>query len=150
MFISSCGATVSAVIGALAIGEGNNYLAVIIGGAIIALIYSLFAWLIKIKGINSINTIFPAIIVGPITMVIGLNLATFIPTYVQVGGEYSTVGILIAIFTMFVIALSSHYFKGFMRTIPFLIGLGAGYILSSVLTICGVADIIDFSNFNNM
>ena len=82
MFISSCGATVSAVIGALAIGEGNNYLAVIIGGFIIAIIYSLFAWLIKVKGINTINTIFPAIIVGPITMVIGLNLATFIPTYV--------------------------------------------------------------------
>ena len=35
MFISSCGATCSAVIGALAIGEGNNYTAVLIGGGVI-------------------------------------------------------------------------------------------------------------------
>lgn len=150
MFISSCGATVSAVIGALAIGDGNNYLAVVIGGVVIAVIYSLFALLVKLKGVESINKIFPAIIVGPVTMVIGLNLATFIPTYVQVEGQYSTVGILIAIFTMFVIAVSSHYFKGFMRTIPFLIGLGAGYALSALLTVCGVANIIDFSKFSGI
>ena len=42
-FISSCGATVSAVVGALALGGSNNYVAVAIGGVIIAVVYILFA-----------------------------------------------------------------------------------------------------------
>ena len=84
MFISSCGATVSAVIGALAIGDGGNYFAVVIGGLVILAIYALFALFIKLKGIEALNKILPPIIVGPITMVIGINLAGFIPTYVQV------------------------------------------------------------------
>jgi len=150
MFISSCGATVSAVIGALAIGDGGNYFAVVIGGAVILLIYSLFALFIKLRGIEALNKILPPIIVGPITMVIGINLAGFIPTYVQVGGAHSDVGILVAIFTMLVVALTSHYFKGFWKTIPFLLGLLAGYVLSIILTITGAAQLVDFSIFNNM
>ena len=150
MFISSCGATVSAVIGALAIGDGGNYLAVVIGGAVILLIYGAFALFIKLKGIDALNKILPPVIVGPITMVIGINLAGFIPTYVQVGGAHSDIGILVAIFTMLVVAVTSHYFKGFWKTIPFLIGLLSGYLLSAVLTLTGAAALVDFSVFKNL
>lgn len=150
MFISSCGATVSAVIGALAIGDGNNYLAVVVGGFVILVIYALFALFIKLRGIEALNRILPATIIGPITMVIGINLAGFIPTYVQVQGAHSDIGILVAIFTMFVVALTSHYFKGFWKTIPFLIGLGAGYALCAILTVAGVAPLIDFSVFKGI
>lgn len=88
MFISSCGATVSAVIGALALTstDSPNYLMVAIGGLVIAIIYIIFAVIIKLKGIESINKIFPAIIVGPVTMVIGLNLATFLVGYTNNSG----------------------------------------------------------------
>lgn len=150
MFISSCGATVSAVIGALAIGDGGNYFAVVIGGLVILLIYALFALFIKLKGIEALNKILPPIIVGPITMVIGINLAGFIPTYVQVQGEHSNIGILVAIFTMIVVALTSHYFKGFWKTIPFLIGLLSGYALSIILTVTGVAPLVDFGAFKDL
>ena len=150
MFISSCGATVSAVIGALAIGDGNNYLAVVVGGLVILVIYALFALFIKLRGIEALNRILPATIIGPITMVIGINLAGFIPTYVQVQGAHSDIGILVAIFTMFVVALTSHYFKGFWKTIPFLLGLGAGYALCAILTVTGVAPLIDFSVFKGI
>ena len=150
MFISSCGATVSAVIGALAIGNGGNYFMVVIGGFVILVIYGLFALFIKLKGIEALNKILPPIIVGPITMVIGINLAGFIPTYVQVGGEHSDIGILIAIFTMLVVAFTSHYFKGFWKTIPFLIGLLSGYVLSVILTVTGAAPLVDFSVFKNI
>lgn len=150
MFISSCGATVSAVIGALAIGDGGNYLAVVIGGIVILLIYGAFALFIKLKGIDALNKILPPVIVGPITMVIGINLAGFIPTYVQVGGAHSDIGILVAIFTMLVVAITSHYFKGFWKTIPFLIGLLSGYLVSVVLTLTGAAALVDFSVFKNL
>ena len=150
MFISSCGATVSAVIGALAIGDGGNYFAVVIGGLVILVIYALFALFIKLRGIEALNKILPPIIVGPITMVIGINLAGFIPTYVQVGGAHSNVGILVAVFTMLVVALTSHYFKGFWKTIPFLIGLLSGYALSVILTVTGAAPLVDFSVFKGI
>lgn len=150
MFISSCGATCSAVIGALAIGNGNNYLAVAVGGLIVACIYALFSWIVKVKGVQSINKIFPPIIVGSVTMVIGLNLATYISSYTQIDGAHSDVGILIAVFTMLIVAISSHYFKGFWRTIPFLIGLFGGYALAVILTLTHVATLIDFNQFKDI
>jgi len=150
VFISSCGATCSAVIATLAISNSQNYLPVVIGGFIIALVYAIFAAFIKVKGIDSFNKLFPATVVGAVTMVIGLNLATFIPTYVMVGGEHSNIGVIIAIVTMLVVALTSHYFKGFLKTIPFLLGLLAGYIVCIVLTLTNVASLVDFSLFQNM
>ena len=151
MFISSCGATCSAVIGALALGNnGPNYIAVAVGGVIIFLIYAIFAAVAYKSGAETINKIFPPTIIGAVTLVIGLNLATYIKGYTQVGGQDSSVGVLVALFTMIVVALTSHYFKGFMKTIPFLIGLAAGYGLSTILTLTGVAPLIDFSAFQNI
>ena len=150
MFISNSGATVSAVIGALALSaDGQNYLMVFIGGLVIAAIYCAMAMIIKHKGIGAINKIFPPTIVGAVTIVIGANLATFIPTYVQVGGTYSLWGVAVAIATMIVIAVSSHYFKGFLKTIPFLIGLVFGYVVCLILDLCGV-NMIDWSVFKSI
>ena len=140
MFISNSGATVSAVVGALALGDAPNYLAVAIGGIVVAVIYILFAFVIKWRGVAVFNRIFPATIVGPVTIVIGLNLATFIPSYVGLGGPTETWGIVIAILTMLLIAITSKFAKGFMKTIPFLLGLLFGYILCLAVELIGWAD----------
>lgn len=140
MFISNSGATVSAVIGALALGNAPNYLAVAIGGIVVAAIYILFAFVIKWRGVAVFNKIFPATIVGPITIVIGLNLATFIPSYVGLGGPTETWGVVIAILTMLLIAITSKFAKGFMKTIPFLLGLLFGYVLCLAVELIGWAD----------
>lgn len=149
IFISSCGATVSAVCGALALGNGQNYLAVMIGGLVILVVYASFALFIKFKGIEKFNKLFPPVIVGAITMVIGLNLATFIPTYVHTGSETANWEIFVALITMFTVALSSHYFKGFLKTIPFLIGIIVGYAVSGIITACGTARLIEFGTINS-
>ena len=148
MFISSCGATVSAVIGALAMPAG--YLAVAIGGLSILVLYALVALFVKLRGIDALNKILPVTIVGPITIVIGINLAGFIPTYTMVAGAHSNIGILVALFTMLIVALTSHYFKGVWKTIPFLLGLLGGYILSIILTVSHAAPLIDFSLFKGI
>lgn len=58
MFISSCGATVSAVCGALALNaSGNNYLMVFIGGLIILAVYAAVALLFRWRGVDLINKI---------------------------------------------------------------------------------------------
>lgn len=144
MFISSCGATSGAVIAALALG---GYSAVVVGGAIIAVTYTLFAIFIKLRGIEHFNRLFPPTIVGAVTIVIGLNLAKYIATYVLVDNIHSDIGMAVAIFTMLVVAAASHYFKGFLKTIPFLIGIILGYIVALVLTLTGVAQLVDLSLF---
>lgn len=150
IFISSCGATVSAVCGALSLNAaGNNYLMVFCGGVIILLIYCIFALIIKFMGIQTINKIFPPTIVGAVTIVIGLNLATFIPTYTQIGGQHNNIGIVIAIVTMLIVAAVSHYGKGFIKNIPFLFGIVGGYLIALIFTWSGYK-IVDFSSFNNM
>ena len=140
MFISNSGATVSAVIGALALGTTPNYLAVAVGGCIIAVIYGLFALVVKYKGIAVFNKIFPATIVGPVTVVIGLNLSKFIPTYTQVGGVASNIGVCVAIIVAIIVAIVSRYAKGFWKTVPFLVGLVVGYLVCLLLEGVGAAD----------
>ena len=174
MFISSCGATVSAVCGALAMHETGNYLMVLIGGIIILIIYVIFALIIKFKSINLINKIFPPYIVGAITIVIGLNLAKFLVGYTNLSGlngnspiniqidyliqPYVICSMVVAIVTMLITAVVSHYSKGFMKNIPFLFGLAGGYVLAIIISLCGVTiqttdgpiPFVDFSVFKGI
>lgn len=155
VFISNSGATVSAVIGALLIGTGvdkvnipgvnYNFFAVFIGGLVVLAVYAAFSLIIKWRGIDALNKLFPPYIVGPITIVIGLNLAKYIYSYVGLDGFQSgdftlspqwLVPVLVAISVMLVVALSSHYFKGFLKTIPFLIGLLFGFVVCFILELC--------------
>jgi len=146
MFISSCGATVSAVCGALSLNAaGNNYLMVFCGGLIILAIYGLFALITHFTGTNWINKIFPPIVIGPVTMVIGLNLATFIFSYVGGTDNYVPwLQVLVAIITMMIVAITSHYGHKFLKQIPFLIGLTGGYLVALCF------GLVDFSAFSQM
>lgn len=149
MFISSSGAFVAAVIGALALGASPNYLAVFIGGLIVCLVYFAIGLAINHFGTEWINKLLPPVVIGPIVAVIGLNLATFIPTYFQVNGQYSLIGFGLGILTLLITALISHYGKGFIKNLPFLVAILIVYAFAALLTVCGIP-IIDFSVFNNI
>ena len=84
--ISNSGATVSAVIGALALTStvATNFAGVIIGGAVIAVIYGLAALAIKKFGVIWLQRLIPPLISGTTILVIGVTLAAFIPTYALV------------------------------------------------------------------
>lgn len=149
MFISSSGAFVAAVIGALALGSAPNYTAVLIGGIIVCIVYCVIGIVINKFGTSWINRVLPPVVIGPIVAVIGLNLATFIPTYFQIGGQYSLLGIGLGMLTLLVTALISHYGKGFIRNLPFLFAILIVYGFAAILTACGVP-IIDFSVFKGI
>jgi uracil permease len=149
MFISSSGAFVAAVMGALALGTAPNYTAVAIGGVLVCIIYCIVGALINIKGTGWINKLLPPVVIGPIVAVIGLNLATFIPTYFQINGQYSLIGFGLGMLTLIITALISHYGKGFIRNLPFLVAILIVYAFAAILTVCGVP-IIDFSMFNGV
>ena len=147
MFISNSGAFVAPVMIALAAG---GYTAVAIGGLTTCLVYCLFGLIFTKIPVENIYRVFPKALIGAVTMVIGITLMGFIGTYVQIGGETNTYGILIALFTALVIAAISHYAKGMAKVLPFLLGTLAGYAAAVVLTLTGVCDIVDLSVFRGM
>ena len=147
MFVSNSGAFVAPVMIALAAG---GYPAVAVGGLTTCVVYCIFGLVFTKIPVDKIYTVFPKALIGAVTMVIGITLMGFIGTYVQIGGETNTWGIVIALFTALTISVVSHYAKGMLRILPFLIGTIAGYAVSVILTVCGVCDIVDFSVFRNM
>lgn len=149
MFISSSGAFVAAVLGALALGTAPNYLAVFIGGLIVCAVYFAVGSAINHFGTGWINKVLPPVVIGPIVAVIGLNLATFLPTYFQVGGQYSLIGFGLGMLTLLITAVISHYGKGFIKNLPFLVAILIVYGFAAILTAFGVP-IIDFSVFNGV
>lgn len=147
MYISSSGAFVAPVMAALAAG---GYTAVAIGGLVACAIYCLFGFIFSKLSVEKVYKIFPKALIGAITVVIGVNLMPFILSYVQINGATNMWGVSVALVTMISIALISHYAKGIMRILPFLIGLMIGYIYAIILTITGTCNIVDFTIFNNI
>ena len=147
MYISSSGAFVAPVMAALAAG---GYTAVAIGGLVACAIYCLFGFIFSKLSVERVYKIFPKALIGAITVVIGVNLMPFILSYVQINGTTNMWGVSVALVTMISIALISHYAKGIMQILPFLIGLMIGYIYAIILTITGTCDIVDFTIFNNV
>ena len=149
MFISSSGAFVAAVTGALALGTAPNYTAVIVGGIVVMVIYASVSLLIKLFGVDWLNKLLAPVVIGPVVAVLGLNLATYLPTYFQVNGQYNLLGVGLGLLTLLITALISHYGKGFIKNLPFLFAILIVYGISVILTICGIP-LVDFSVFQNI
>lgn len=106
----------------------------------VGLIYVLFGLLIKIFGKNWIDKLLPPIIVGPMIIIIGLSLAPNAISQIGInGGNIIWKNLLVAVTSFLVTALVAIYGKGFIKVIPFLFGIIAGYILSICLSL------VDFS-----
>ncbi len=107
----------------------------------VGLIYVIFAIIIKLIGKNWLDKLLPPVVIGPMIMIIGLGLA---PSAIsQIGLSSGTalewqpiVVALVAFLTTAIVAVAA---KGFLKVIPFLIGIVAGYL-------AGVAvGIVDFT-----
>jgi uracil permease len=147
MFLSNSGAFVAPVMMALAAG---GHIAVAIGGIITCIIYCIFGAIFTKVPVENIYKIFPRSLIGAVTCVIGINLMPFILTYVQINGVTNMWGIIIALITMFSIAMFSHYSNGMFKILPFLLGTLVGYACAIILTLTNIYPIVDFSMFNNL
>lgn len=110
----------------------NGDLAYAQGGIVVAgLIYVIIALLIKKIGVERIQKILSPHVVGPMIIVIGLNL---IPTAIGMAGE----NILVAAITLGVALLINFKGKGFIKQLAILIGVVAGYLVSLKIGIVNV------------
>ncbi len=123
------------------IATGYGYWGIIIGVAIAALVYVIFALIIKKVGSLSIDKLLPAVIAGPIVSLIGLSLSGTATSWVSYNGgvDYSLLTILIGLITFFIIVYSSVKGSKAMKQFPFVVGIGVGYIISLVCTLIGLA-----------
>lgn len=143
VYISNSGAFVAPVLFAFGTGGAT---AAVVGGITICVIYIIFGFIFGRLNMATMYKFLPKPLIGAVTILIGLSLIGYVPTYL---GESGGWGLVIALITAFIIALVMHYGKGKAKTLPFLIAVGVGYILSVILTITGVAPLVDLSVFKD-
>ncbi|HHD62868.1 MAG TPA: uracil-xanthine permease [Desulfobulbaceae bacterium] len=101
------------------------------------LVYLVLSGLIVLRGRSIVKKILPPVVVGPVIMVIGLNLAP-VAVHLATGktGDGTAVlvaqgpALLIAFVSLVVTVFSVLLGKGMVRLLAILIGIGAGYIVS--------------------
>jgi len=117
-----------------------NYAAALTGLFTVGIVYVVFSLLIRFAGKKWIETILPPVIVGPMIMIIGLGLSSVaIANAGFNGGSWKE--ILTAIVSLAIVIVVSLKGKGFIKIIPFLIGIVGGYIFASCV------GLVDFSAF---
>ncbi len=100
----------------------------------VGLIYVLVALIIKFAGKKWIDKILPPLIIGPMIMIIGLGLAPTAITQIGINGSsiFNIKELIVAVFTFLTASIIALIGKKFLKVIPFLIGIAAGYILACI------------------
>ncbi|MDU4892569.1 MAG: uracil-xanthine permease family protein [Clostridium sp.] len=135
VFLGSSFAFISVIITAAEMHGGD--LAYAQGGLLVAgFIYVILSFCVKKIGVSRIRKFLPAQVVGPMIIVIGLNL---VPTAFNMASEnFVIAGITLAI------ALSINFFgKGFIKQLGILIAVTSGYLISLTM---GMVDTASISN----
>jgi uracil permease len=104
-----------------------------LGGLVVAgLVYVVVAMLIKAFGTGWLNKVLPPALVGAVVIVIGLGLAGVAVGMATkgAGDAFAMKNLLLALATLASAIVFSSYFKGFMATIPILLGIIAGYVIA--------------------
>ncbi len=138
------GSMTAAFVGAASVAVG--YLGIILGAIFAGLVYVIIATIVKFVGVNWINKLMPAVVIGPTVAIIGLSLAGNAVGDLQksnAGVGSPLIAILCGIVTLIVVTLCSTYGKKTAKLIPFIIGILSGYALAAIFTAIGYAADID-------
>lgn len=156
------GSMAAAFAGGVSVALG--YVGLILGAILAGLVYVVIAIIVKFAGVNWLNKLMPAAVIGPTVAIIGLSLAGNAIGDLQKGGVQvegvSTANVLICVLvglvTLAVTMLCSTYGKKTIKLIPFIIGILAGYVVAAIFTVIGIAtnntalQLINFANFTNL
>ncbi len=137
------GSMTAAFAGASSMALG--YVGLILGAVFAGLVYVVIAIIVKIAGVNWINKLMPAVVIGPTVTIIGLSLAGNAIGDLQkapAGGD-SKIALICGLVTLAVTIICSVYGKKMLKLIPFIIGILAGYATATVFTLIGNAAGID-------
>ncbi len=167
VFLGSSFAFIGSMLAAFAGGVSMSvgYLGLILGAAFAGLVYVVIALIVKKVGVNWINKLMPAVVIGPTVAIIGLSLAGNAIGDLTTGGLKDALGgsvcnsyvaLACGLVTLFTVIACSVYGKKMAKLIPFIIGILAGYAVAAIFTAIGYAakvdalKVIDFTKFKNM
>lgn len=171
VFLGSSFAFIGSMLAAFAGGVSMSlgFLGLILGALFAGLVYVVIAVIVKLVGVNWVNKLMPAVVIGPTVAIIGLSLAgnavgdmtkgdvavektiDGVTSMVPTASPY--VALICALVTLFVVIICSTYGKKMARLIPFIIGIVAGYIVALIFTVIGIQTgndalkVIDFAPF---
>ncbi|MBO5714701.1 MAG: uracil-xanthine permease [Clostridia bacterium] len=122
-----------------------GYLGLLLGALIAGLVYVIISIVVKYVGVNWINKLMPAVVIGPTVAIIGLSLAgnaagdlmkgSVVVDKVMLASPY--VALICGLVTLGTVIACSVYGKKMMKMIPFIIGILAGYALAAIFTVIG-------------
>lgn len=155
VFLGSSFAFISPIIAAYIAGasSGNasdGIAAAMTGILVVGLVYIIVSFIIRLIGTNWINKLLPPVVIGPMIMIIGLGLASSAVNNIGIGAGVETIewkGVIAALVTFLTTAIIMVRGKGFIKIIPFLIGIIVGYIVSIALGLVDFAPIADAAWF---
>lgn len=169
VFLSSSFAYIAPMSSALEVGcvvnasgQNANYMTLISGMLMVGIVYVSIALIVKKFGTNWLNKILPPVVAGPVIMVIGLSLAgsaiNNLTNTAASAANYNLIFILCGLVAMVVTAICAHYGEGkMMGLVPFVIGMGSGYLLALIFTLVGYTwlgneyfRVIDFTPLENV
>lgn len=120
------------------------------GIMVVGLIYIIVAIVIKLIGKNWIDKLLPPVVIGPMIMIIGLGLAPSAVSQIGLtsGAELDWKILLVAVGSFLVTAIVMTRAKGFLKVIPFLVGIISGYVLSIILGLVDFTAVAEASFFS--
>ena len=166
VFLGSSFAFIGSMLAAFggAVSASAGFAGIILGAVFAGLVYVVIAIIVKLVGVNWINKLMPAVVIGPTVSIIGLSLAgnavgdlflgKVLVNNVSACSPY--VALICGLITLFSVVLISVYGKKMMKLIPFILGILIGYVAALIFTLIGIAtdnislQIINLSVFRNM
>ena len=145
-----------------------GYLGLIIGALLGGLVYVIIALIVKFVGTKWIDKLMPAVVIGPTVAIIGLSLASNAVGDLVKGASYDaansawvmnltgSLSLVCGLVTLLTTILVSVYAKKFLKMIPFVIGILAGYAVAAAITGIGWAagndeiKLVNFELFKDM
>lgn len=146
VYLGSSFAFITPIAAAYAIGGTAGAMT---GVMAVGIIYIIVAIIIHFVGKDWLEKLLPPVVIGPMIMIIGLGLA---PSAINQTGLAAEVlewkVVLVAVVSFLVTALVMTRAKGFIKVIPFLIGIASGYILAVILGLVDFTPVLEASWFS--
>ncbi|MBR6729441.1 MAG: uracil-xanthine permease [Clostridia bacterium] len=150
VFLGSSFAFIGSMMAAFAGGVSMSlgFLGLIVGAVFAGLVYVVIALIVKFAGVNWINKIMPAVVIGPTVAIIGLSLAGNAISDMSKGSipDVATsplITVLCGVVTLIITIICSTYGKKTLKLIPFIMGILGGYAVAAIFTIIGYAANVD-------
>ena len=119
------------------------------GLACAGLVYVVLSALVKWRGAQIMDRIFPPVVVGPVIIIIGLGLAP-VAVDMAVGKNMQieqNLAIVVSMVTLVTTVIVAVFAKGLMKLIPIMFGILVGYLLSLFLGLVDFTKVYEASWF---